>query len=64
MVEWVKVWIMKGEVYGKRSFSTCWNGQKNWRKKGGSRGDQTLIKVENQTLVKKVIFKLKKNVTA
>jgi ribosomal protein S3 len=23
----IKVWIMKGEVYGKRSFSTCWNGQ-------------------------------------
>jgi small subunit ribosomal protein S3 len=23
----IKVWIMKG-VYGKRSFSTCWNGHK------------------------------------
>jgi hypothetical protein len=27
MVEWVSAWIMKGEVYGKRPFSTCWNGQ-------------------------------------
>jgi small subunit ribosomal protein S3 len=25
----IKVWIMKGEVYGKRSFS-AWNGQNNW----------------------------------
>jgi ribosomal protein S3 len=53
----IKVWIMKGEVYGKRSFSTCWNGQEtSWRKGGDSpRGNPTLIKVENQTLVKKVI---------
>jgi small subunit ribosomal protein S3 len=30
----IKVWIMKGEVYGKRSFSTCWNGQETiWRKR-------------------------------
>jgi small subunit ribosomal protein S3 len=29
----IKVW-MKGEVYGKRSFSTCWNGQEtSWRKR-------------------------------
>jgi hypothetical protein len=26
----IKVWIMKGEVYGKRDLSTCWNGQNNW----------------------------------
>jgi ribosomal protein S3 len=62
----IKVWIMKGEVYGKRSFSTCWNGQEtSWRKGGDSpRGKSTLIKVENQTLVKESNFKLKKNVTA
>jgi small subunit ribosomal protein S3 len=30
----IKVWIMKGEVYGKRSFSACWNGQETiWRKR-------------------------------
>jgi ribosomal protein S3 len=38
----IKVWIMKGEVYGKRSFSTCWNGQKTiWRwVEGVSRGEK------------------------
>jgi ribosomal protein S3 len=55
----IKVWIMKGEVYG-REISTCWNGRNKLAEKVEiSRGNPTLIKVENQTLVK-VIFKLKK----
>jgi hypothetical protein len=54
---------MKGEVYGREIFSTCWNGQKQ-SKVEILREIETLIKVENQTLVKKVNFKLKKNVTA
>jgi small subunit ribosomal protein S3 len=46
----IKVWIMKGEVYGKRSFSTCWNGQETTGGKGGDspRGEETLIKVETR----------------
>jgi ribosomal protein S3 len=54
----IKVWIMKGEVYGKRSFSTCWNGQEtSWRKGWRfSSWKSTLIKVENQTLVKESNF--------
>jgi hypothetical protein len=57
----IKVWIMKGEVYGKRSFSTCWNGQEtSWRKRWRFSWKSTLIKVENQTLVKESNFKLKK----
>jgi hypothetical protein len=47
-----------------RSFSTCWNGQETIWRKGGDVGNPTLIKVENQTLVKESNFKLKKNVTA
>jgi hypothetical protein len=58
MVEWVSKWIMKGEVYGKRSFSTCWNGQET-TKRVEIRGNN-FNKGGNQTLVKKVIFKLKK----
>jgi small subunit ribosomal protein S3 len=60
----IKVWIMKGEVYGKRSFSTWeWTRKQSGGKGGDSpRGNLTLIKVENQT--QKKVFKLKKNVTA
>jgi small subunit ribosomal protein S3 len=50
----IKVWIMKGEVYGKRSFSTCWNGQETiWRKRWRFSSWNLTLKVENQTLVKK-----------
>jgi ribosomal protein S3 len=59
----IKVWIMKGE-FTERDLSPLGMDKKQAGGKGGdSRGNPTLIKVENQTLVK-VIFKLKKNVTA
>jgi ribosomal protein S3 len=49
----IKVWIMKGEVYGKRSFS-AWNGQNNSGGKGGdSRGIENFNKGGNQTLKRK-----------
>jgi ribosomal protein S3 len=53
----IKVWIMKGEVYGREIFSTCWNGQETMAEKVEIlRGNPTLIKVENQTLVKESNF--------
>jgi small subunit ribosomal protein S3 len=55
----IKVWIMKGEVYGKRDLSPLAGmDKKQAGGKGGDspRGNPTLIKVENQTLVKKVNF--------
>ena len=54
----IKVWIMKGEVYGKeRSFSTCRNGQKTIRssvvdkdrRSPRGRPGSLLTKVVNQT---------------
>jgi ribosomal protein S3 len=54
----IKVWIMKGEVYGKRSFPLAGMDKKtSWRKRWRfSSWKSTLIKVENQTLVKESNF--------
>jgi small subunit ribosomal protein S3 len=53
----IKVWIMKGEVYGKRDLSPLAGmDKKQSGGKGGPSWKSTLIKVENQTLVKKVIL--------
>jgi hypothetical protein len=62
MVEWVsKVWIMKGEVYGREIFLHLleWTRNKLAEKVEIPSWKSTLIKVENQTLVKEN-FKLKK----
>jgi hypothetical protein len=54
-------------VYGKRSFSTYWNGPQE--KQAGGKVEILLIRIFNKggkldARKKKVIFKLKKNVTA
>jgi hypothetical protein len=57
----IKVWIMKGEVYGKRDLSPLAGMDKKQVGKGGdSLVESNFNKGGNQTLVKKVIFKLKK----
>jgi hypothetical protein len=48
----------------KRDLSPLAGMDKKQAGKGGDSGNPTLIKVENQTLVKESNFKLKKNVTA
>jgi ribosomal protein S3 len=62
----IKVWIMKGEVYGREIFLHLleWTRNKLAEKVEILLVESTLIKVENQTLVKESNFKLKKNVTA
>ncbi len=68
----IKVWIMKGEVYGKRDLSPLAGMDKKQAGQGGGKVEillgeieNLLTKVENQTLVKESKFKnLKKNVTA
>jgi hypothetical protein len=53
----IKVWIMKGEFTERDLSPTCWNGQNKWWVKVEiSRRGKLTIKVENQTLVKKVIL--------
>jgi hypothetical protein len=37
----IKVWIMKGEVYGKRSFSTLLE----WTKKQAGKGGDSLVEI-------------------
>jgi hypothetical protein len=50
MVEWVSVWIMKGEGLRKRSFHLLeWTRNKLAEKVEILVGNPTLIKVENQT---------------
>jgi ribosomal protein S3 len=60
----IKVWIMKGEVYGKRDLSHLLEWTRNKLAEKVETSGNPLIKVENQTLVKESNFKLKKNVTA
>jgi hypothetical protein len=64
MVNGYQVWIMKGEVYGKRSFSTCWNGQETTGGKGGDPWESNFNKGGKPDARKESNFKLKKNVTA
>jgi small subunit ribosomal protein S3 len=50
----IKVWIMKGEVYGRDLSPLAGMDKKQAGGKGGvSSWESTLIKVENQTLVKR-----------
>jgi small subunit ribosomal protein S3 len=53
----IKVWIMKGEVYGREIFLHLleWTRNKLAERWRFSSWKSTLIKVENQTLVKEVI---------